>query len=316
MLNEKTMPLTINKKSSLVFVVVIVIFVLQYFFQLFYDQKFVSDAPSLTGKEASEISIHRQDLSYRLLCAFDGRNGKSVCEEPDDEKLAHIISKVYLDRPTGHPYSFQQNPPKVDGQIGVPPIVDKLLGQKRNGFFIESGAYTGEYLSNSLYFEVKRNFSGLLVEPNFFNYQELLGKNRRATSINACYAMTPLPTMVDFVNAKAVSGIQDIKVGSWMRNERINVGQSQSKALCLPFYSILLSMGNPTVDYFSLDVEGAELPILKTIPWDKVNIKILSIEVNHSDGNKIDDFMKSKGYRLVQQIPSPSNPQDNIYSKI
>ena len=51
---------------------------------------------------------------------------------------------------------------------------------------------------------------GLLVEPNFFNYQELLGKNRRATSINACYAMTPLPTMVDFVNAKAVSGIQGI----------------------------------------------------------------------------------------------------------
>ena len=36
-----------------------------------------------------------------------------------------------------------------------------ILGQKRNGFFIESGAYNGENLSNSLYFEVKRNFSGL-----------------------------------------------------------------------------------------------------------------------------------------------------------
>ena len=60
-----------------------------------------------------------------------------------------------------------------------------------------------------------------------------------------------------------------------MRNERVNVGQSQSKALCLPFFSILLAMGNPTVDYFSLDVEGAELPILKTIPWDKVNIKVM-----------------------------------------
>ena len=46
----------------------------------------------------------------------------------------------------------------------------------------------------------------------------------------------------------------DIKVGAWMRNERVNVGQSQSKALCLPFFSILLAMGNPTVDYFSLDV--------------------------------------------------------------
>jgi len=312
------MPVTFNKRClcSVIFVVVILIFVLQYFFQLFYDQKFVFVAPLVTGKGANDISRSKQVVSYRLLCAFDGKDGNSICDEPDDEKLAQIISKVFLDRPTYQPYSFQLNPPKLVGQIGVPPIVDKLLGEKRNGFFIESGAYDGEEHSNSLYFEIKRNFSGLLVEPNFFNYQKLLGKNRRATSINACYAITPLPTMVDFVNAKAVSGIQDIKVGSWMRNERVNVGQSQSKALCLPFYSILLAMGNPTVDYFSLDVEGAELPILKTIPWDKVNIKILSIEVNHSDGKKIDTFMKSKGYKLVQQIPSSSEPQDNIYSKI
>ena len=62
-----------------------------------------------------------------------------------------------------------------------------------------------------------------------------------------------------------------------MRNERQKVGQSKSKTLCLPFYSILLAMGNPTVDFFSLDVEGAELQILKTIPWDNVSIKVLFI---------------------------------------
>ena len=39
---------------------------------------------------------------------------------------------------------------------------------------------------------------------------------------------------------------------------------------CMPLYTILLAMGNPTVHFFSLDVEGAEFPVLKTIPWDKV----------------------------------------------
>lgn len=43
---------------------------------------------------------------------------------------------------------------------------------------------------------------------------------------------------------------------------------------CLPFYSILLAMNNVPVDYFSLDVEGHELEVLKTIPWDKVNITV------------------------------------------
>ena len=47
------------------------------------------------------------------------------------------------------------------------------------------------------------------------------------------------------------------------------------QSVCFPFHSILFAIGNPTVDYFSLDIEGIELDILKTIPWDKVNIKVV-----------------------------------------
>ena len=47
------------------------------------------------------------------------------------------------------------------------------------------------------------------------------------------------------------------------------------KILCLPLYSILLALENPTVHFLSLDVEGSEFPILKTIPFDKVDIKVI-----------------------------------------
>ena len=58
---------------------------------------------------------------------------------------------------------------------------------------------------------------------------------------------------------------------------------------------------NPTVDYFTLDIEGDELTVLKTIPFDKVDIKVLSVEIIHGgekgDGpNDLDEFMKSQGY--------------------
>ena len=43
---------------------------------------------------------------------------------------------------------------------------------------------------------------------------------------------------------------------------------------CLPVYSILLALNVTTVDYFSLDVEGHELEVLRTIPWNKVDIKV------------------------------------------
>ena len=42
---------------------------------------------------------------------------------------------------------------------------------------------------------------------------------------------------------------------------------------CLLLYSPLLALGNPTVG--SLDIDGAELQVLGTIPWDKVDISEL-----------------------------------------
>ena len=35
----------------------------------------------------------------------------------------------------------------------------------------------------------------------------------------------------------------------------------QVRMQCLPLYSILLSLGNPTVDFLSLDIEGPELNV-------------------------------------------------------
>ena len=52
------------------------------------------------------------------------------------------------------------------------------------------------------------------------------------------------------------------------------------KMQCLPLYSLLLALGNPTVHYLSLDIEGAELPVLKTIPWEKVDIRVMTVETH------------------------------------
>ena len=65
-----------------------------------------------------------------------------------------------------------------------------------------------------------------------------------------------------------------------------------------------MTLGNPRVDLFSLDIEGAEYPVLKTVPWDKVNIRCLIIEVNHAgtifEGNQFQiigraDFVVNSG---------------------
>ena len=53
-----------------------------------------------------------------------------------------------------------------EGQFGQVEVVDKILSKKTSGFFIEAGACDGESISNSLFFEVRRKWSGLLVSTS------------------------------------------------------------------------------------------------------------------------------------------------------
>ena len=63
------------------------------------------------------------------------------------------------------------------------------------------------------------------------------------------------------------------------------------------------------VDYFSLDVEGVELEVLKTIPFDKVDIRVMTVEFSHGTLGKevLRNFVESKGYKTVTEVTHPGN---------
>ena len=80
---------------------------------------------------------------------------------------------------------------------------------------------------------------------------------------------------------------------------------------CVPLYSILQALGNPVVDFFSLDVEGSEEGVLGSIPWDKVDIRVVLVEVEHSDKPAIKELMENNGYKMILEI----NNQDYLFMK-
>ena len=61
-----------------------------------------------------------------------------------------------------------------------------------------------------------------------------------------------------------------------LKSKNISKCQFHCPKIFIPFVT-----GNPRVDYLSLDIEGAELAVLQTIPWSQVDIKVVGIEVNH-----------------------------------
>ena len=60
--------------------------------------------------------------------------------------------------------------------------------------------------------------------------------------------------------------------------------------------------------FFSLDIEGAEYEVLKTVPWDKVDIEVLLIELIHAGSlfkgsrEEIHQFLSSKDYVYLGSI--------------
>ena len=78
---------------------------------------------------------------------------------------------------------------------------------------------------------------------------------------------------------------------------------------CFPLYSLLMAAaGNVTVNYLSLDLEGGELQVLQTLPWDKVDIEVITVEsVKMVD---IRQFLRDRGYDHVYTLAGQSDVSD------
>ncbi len=112
--------------------------------------------------------------------------------EQDDPKLIDAIRKKYLIEPSTKPYNWGRGNRagmRTQGQYGQAIFVDAMLeGNLKNGFFIEAGAVDGVRLSNSLHFELRHNWTGLLVEPNPEAFKNLTEKNRKAWLLPQCFS--------------------------------------------------------------------------------------------------------------------------------
>ncbi|XP_013412926.1 uncharacterized protein LOC106175454 [Lingula anatina] len=82
--------------------------------------------------------------------------------------------------------------------------------------------------------------------------------------------------MVDFTFAHEIGGMAE-KSYAISKGEQ-NAIEGKSRIQCLPIRSLLATIGRNHVDYFTLDVEGAEIEILKSFPWQHVTVDVWTIE--------------------------------------
>ena len=240
---------------------------------------------------------------------------------PYNQQLVDFI-RSHISRPSPARQRQLTQPQKKDAsQVGQSKFVDKFLAGRQRGFFVECGAADGETLSNSLFFEIERNWTGLLIEANPDYHRALLRKNRRAYVLRSCLSAERQPATVRFRSADVFGGIADKQHQSHVAyiasNKKPDVAVN-----CFPLNTIMSAINISHVDYFSLDVEGAELQILRTVDWKRLYIDIITVEYRVYGGPKIGidkpatlkrlkdlrQFFRDTGiYREVALLPTGSD---------
>lgn len=179
-------------------------------------------------------------------------------------------------------------------------VINEVFRRKRDGYFIEMGATNGIFVSNTLVLERDYGWTGICVEPSPVFFEDLKA-NRTCQCVNKC--VDESEGEVEFLLAGEVGGIIDNETDNSYekRSEKIDEFRDHGKVIkvkTLTLEDLLDECGAPSViDYFSLDVEGAETRVLRNFNFEKYTFTALTIERPTPELNKI---LFENGYVFVK----------------
>ena len=179
----------------------------------------------------------------------------------------------------------------------------------KNGVFVDVGAHDGVLINNTLYFEKYNNWSGINIEPIKKVYNALV--INRPNSINLNCAVCNNDGETEFIcndgYTEMLSGIKD----NYDRRhfERLNRENSIKgstteiiKVNTKKLETIFNETGIKRVNYLSIDVEGAEFEVIKSINFDTVFIDVIGFENNYDDVSyPIIDYLQNRNFFVIHK---------------
>lgn len=177
----------------------------------------------------------------------------------------------------------------------------------KNGFYVDVGAHDGISINNTLYFEKHNNWNGINIEPIKKVFSNLV--INRPNNINLNCAVCNNDGETEFLcntgYTEMISGIKDTFDYRHLRRLEYENMQSGSiteviKVNTNKLETIFDENNVSHINYLSIDVEGAEFEVIKSINFDKVFIDVIGFENNYSDTSLvIVEYLQNKNYKVI-----------------
>lgn len=169
------------------------------------------------------------------------------------------------------------------------------------GTYLEIGGLDGKTLSNTHWFHEQLGWRGILIEPNPFSYSQLVRNRPSDIDVNAAVCSEAMEVhWAEKADMPAMHGIYEFMSPTFKQHAYPNADINKMKTIsCVPMASILAKFGVKHIDFFSLDVEGAELQVLESIDFNCVTFDVITIEDLGGDEEKVGKIkvlLESKGY--------------------
>lgn len=189
-------------------------------------------------------------------------------------------------------------------QSGQDSYLDQQVFQGyRRGIFVEVGAWDGVDLSNTVFFERERNWTGLAIEPLPDRYAQLV-QQRTCKSLNIAIGDTD--GEAEFMSLSGPTSMLSGIISNYdpRHIKRIDAEASQLGAtktvLTVPtrrLDTVFRENGLTRIHYLSIDVEGSEMACIRSIDFSNVYIDVIGFENNYADKTiEIINYLKERGY--------------------
>lgn len=186
---------------------------------------------------------------------------------------------------------------------------------KQNGFFVEFGACDGVELTNTLTLEKNFGWNGILSEPCKFWHEDLFKNRKCFINTDAVWKVSGEKVLFNHVEElKTISNIDLCQPSDGFMNVRLKDSNSRYEVNTISLMDLLSKFESPKeIDYISIDTEGSEYEIISNFDFNKYDVKIITIEHNHTImRDTIYQFLTNKGYtRVLTEITG----QDDWYIK-
>jgi FkbM family methyltransferase len=194
-------------------------------------------------------------------------------------------------------------------------VYHAFFENKTDGVFVDIGAHDGISLSNTYFFEKNMGWTGLCVEPIPDIFQKLR-RNRTCICVEGCiYDKADSARFLEVHDgAEMLSGIIDNYDPRHVQRIGYEVAKFPNRGTeiivqCYALNTLLERYQLYHIDYLSIDTEGGELDILKSIDFKRFIIDVIEVENNYHDP-AFAQFMQSQGYT---KIVHHTSPVDEIY---